>query len=330
MKKCSIKTQAGVIQSTFIGVISISNKDDKTNEPYIREVTFGTKIGTNIFNIQVTIENETPTIKKQFQDLSKKIPRSPEGTPDVCKYLSIQAPTQQPEIMLPFLKLIQQIDPLPFDALNKVTEFLKIPNQFLRSLTTSHDLMLSRSLTERAEKGEHKEALELALKMNSKGDNEALPLLVNLYQEANDENNYFNVLAHIPKTHEQFKFANEQLHNHLLSKPIPEDKDERIALLEKKFLYAFNAELEETANYFNQLCGDTGLNAKIEVRGNNPETLIQIARMMRELRDKYEELRDENEELKDQLKSQPQPLSGTKRNPNDDGPSGPAKTPKLF
>lgn len=212
--------------------------------------------------------NETSDIKKRFR-----------AVPDAgFQMMGNESLVNQKDMknIIEFFKIIQQIDPIPPKAFKEIKELI----DFDLTIFFKHDL-----IQQMVKEGRHQEALKLALEEDQKGDDEALTMLANCYQENKDERNYLNVLAHYPKGHKLYRKANKLLHSHLQTLPIPENEDKHFSLLENKFRFALNGRLKlETTQYFNELCGNTNLSPEVQDIKGDPDTLIKIACVQRKMK----------------------------------------------
>lgn len=183
------------------------------------------------------------------------------------------------DMIIKYLKLAQTIDSIPLQALVEVMDLIP---QFDISQLLNHGMV-----QRLAEEGKHVDALRIALEADSKGDKDALALLANIYDRIDDFDNYRNVLKNIPSTNESFIDANMILHNHLQENPIAPNTppEEKTSLLEQKFRYAMNAQLTgEATHYYDELCGNSGMNPEINNIKGDVDTLILIAKKHREMK----------------------------------------------
>lgn len=186
-------------------------------------------------------------------------------------------------VILALLKIVQEIDPIPYKAMREIME---ASSKFdLSSLFTS-------VFQPFIDEGDHAKALQLALEADQNGDVNALPSLAYLYQNKGDDNNYYNVLDNFPPTHKSYVEANKTLHDHLqMIDPAKLPLDEKINLLERKLAYSLKANIPEATNYFDQLCGNSGLNPELKNIKGDSETLIALARKFREMKKQNDDLK---------------------------------------
>lgn len=182
-----------------------------------------------------------------------------------------------------FFAVIQQIDPLPLSVFTELKALINF------DIT---DLIFLSLIEEKVKEKKYQEALVIALEEDKKGDVNAMPVLANLYEKNNDYVNYINVITHFPKTHESFRSVNEILHGHLQSIPIPSDDNKKTRLLEQRLRVALNAELTgEASCYFDQLCGNNGLDPSVKNVKGDADTLIQIAQVQSQMKKELEMLK---------------------------------------
>lgn len=253
--------------------VIIYNRD---KNPVITKIECQSDIGeqTQLRNrvVNIEIDNETKEMKLAFEKI-----------PGVSLYLELGYEELScfgdMKYIEEFFKMIQTIDPLPLKAYLEIKELIDFD---LTGSVLAQRLRISQMVQE----GEDELALQAALLADSKGDNEIMQILANLYVEKKDADNYHRVLSHYPKTHALFKKANEILHNDLLK-----DEKKHTAPLEKKFKYALNAELSIADNYYDMLCGWDGLYPKIISIKGDYDTLIKLADMQKNMLKELKELR---------------------------------------
>lgn len=253
--------------------IRIVNRDDS---PTITEIDCRTYfVVERLWSIEVKIQNETDAMRKLFHTVPGAWKSLDMNFEKICNQTTM-------ENIIQLFKIIQQIDPVPLSV------FSEIKNEINLDLS---ELLNHGSIQQQAEQGNYSNALQLALEATTNGDDEALPLLANIYQEKGDISNYIIVLNCIPAKHPLFVSANEEMHNYLLTLPVPQDQEEKIILLEKKFKAALNSnDTKLSTCYFNELIGK-GLQVNTSNIRTDADTLIEVARDNRKMRKELEDLR---------------------------------------
>jgi uncharacterized protein (UPF0335 family) len=100
----------------------------------------------------------------------------------------------------------------------------------------------------------------------------------------------FDLLHSITPENFFFKQANSLLFEIINTQEVP-SKQEKLLFLEEKFRYALQSESQDLADQlFNELCGYKGLTPVIKKVKGDIETLINIAKQMRELNQRVEDL----------------------------------------
>lgn len=260
--------------------IRVVNDDENPVIEYISfSIAFMSYAGRYVYNLEIQFKRnaETQEMRQQFLNISNR---------EFINDFECVMHRSKLNTIFKYLELVNTIDPIPLQAYADVMEALP-PFDFSSFLNRGEVEQL-------VAQGEHNDALKLALEADSKGDQEILVTLSNMYNELGDFDNYRNVLSHIPTTNPFFVEANQQLHdvNQSISLETIETPQDPIDQLEKKFRNAFHAGLSKEAScYFDELCGNAGVNPEIDNIKGDVDTLIQIASRERRMKAEIEYLR---------------------------------------
>lgn len=222
-----------------------------------------------------------------------------------------------------YIAVTQTIDPIPLDAFNEIMTLIPAFNV---KKFSHHG-----RLRELVRNNQHDKALQLAVRDDAKGDSNIIIALANIYLDANVLDRWVNVLSCMPETNPNFTEANLTLFNYYQSLPVPNDKEVKIKQLEQKFKTALNAKLlNEAACFFDELCGNSGMNPNIKKIAGDPDSFIDIARERREEKNKYALLVQECKKLKEDNARLEKENKELKSLVNDQPAITSPKSPRLF
>lgn len=262
--------------------IFIVNDDEEGIIDYIKCIC-DEPLGRKLWSVKIWFKENRETDEARSQFLAIKGTQSQGRKEPPRKDYEELLKQEDMKTIVEYFKIIQKIDPLPLSVFSK---------EELAFFDLS-EILTAGLIEDRVTQGKHVEALQIALAADAKGDDQALVVLANLYSESGDMENYRNVLTKYPKTHREFASASASLHDlSLSSSPSIKNADDKIKSLENKFKLALQSDQTRlAAQYFDELCGKSGLNPQISDVKGDPDTLIQIARVQRGLNKEIEELK---------------------------------------